>query len=91
MALFLLDTKEAPQNQTQILKKKCKKLAFKTVYQRMVKLISSNNFKNTNFHHNAINFFKKKKKKNTNFQQHRFIYSVFRITIFFSKYENIKA
>lgn len=74
---------------TNLKKKKCKKLAFKTVYQRMVKLISSNNFKNTNFHHNAVNL--KKKEKNTNFQQHRFIYSVFRITIFFSKYENIKS
>lgn len=47
---------------TNFKKKKCKKLAFKTVYQRMVKLISSNNFKNTNFHHNAVNLKKKKKK-----------------------------
>lgn len=67
IVLFLTNTKrkkkerkKAPQNQTQF-KKISKRPAFKTLDQRMVKLISSNNFENTQF------------------QQHRFIYSVFLI------------
>jgi hypothetical protein len=71
MALSLVDTKEAPQNQTQI-QTKVKSQHLKQSI-RVIKLISSSHFKNTHF------------------QQHRFIYSVFRVTIFSSKYENIQS